>query len=112
MAPLPDNALVVRGGGCEPDNFTQGSGVFSDAAGLLSQISVQCAPGKTALDLSRRMLNGKIGVTTVGEVRSAGGEVDPNPKPGNPDHCLLRGINAFTASRLFTPTIPNPHRVK
>ncbi len=109
---LPDEAFVVRGGVNEPDNFAKGSGVATDAAGMLSQVSVQCAPGKTVRDLSRRLLNGQVGWTTLGQVREAGGEVDPDPTPGNPDHCLLRGLDAATASRLFTPTIPHPHRVR
>ena len=112
MVSLPDDAFVVRGSVNGSDNFTQGSGVFTDAAGLLNEVSVQCASGKSTLELSKRMQNGQIGVTTVGEIRRAGGEVDPDPTPGNPDHCLLRGLDAVTACRLFTPTIPNPHRVK
>jgi len=112
MPSLPDDALVVRGGVNGPDNFTKGTGLLIDAAGLLSEVSVQCAPGKTTWELSRPLMNGKIGVTTVREVRKAGGEVDPAPAPGNPDHCLLRGLDAAAASSLFTPTIPNPHRVK
>ncbi len=112
MPPLPDDALVVRGGANEPSNFTEGTGVLTNAAGLLSQVSVQCALGKTTWELSHPLMNGKIGVTTVQEIRGAGGDVDPAPTRGNPDHCLLRGLGADTASRLFKPTIPNPHRVK
>ena len=110
MPPLPDDALVVRGGVNEPDSFARGAGVATDAAGLLSQVSVQCAPEKTVRDLARRLLNGQVGWTTLGRVCEAGGEVDPDPTPGNPDHCLLRGLDAATASSLFTPTIP--HRVR
>ncbi len=92
--------------------FTSGSGVQTDAEGLLSEVSVQCASEKTVAELSRPLLNGKIGVTTVREIRDLGGDVDPAPSAGNPDHCLLRGLDAAAASRLFTPVIPNPHRVK
>lgn len=95
-----------------PDNFTQGTGVLTDAASLLGEVSVQCSPVKTIWELSHPLMNGKIGVTTLRQVREAGGEVDPAPMPGNPDHCLLRGLDAATASSLFTPTIPNPHRVR
>jgi len=112
LPPLPDDAFVVRGGINEPDNFIRRSAVLTDAAGLLSGVSVQCAPSKTVVGLSQRISNGQIGVTTVGEVRAAGGEVNPDPTPSNPDHCLLSGLDAITASRLFTPTIPNPQRVK
>ena len=112
MSTLPDEALVVRGGVNEPDNFTNGRGIVADAAGLLSGVSVQCAAGKTVWELSRRLFNGQIGVATLGRIREAGGEVDPDPSPGNPYHCLLRGVDADTASRLFTPTMPNPHKVR
>ncbi len=112
MPALPNDALVVRGGLNEPDNFTKGTGVSADADGLLSEVSVQCASGKTEKELARPLLNGQIGVTTLGELRAAGGEVDPAPTPDNPDHCLLRGLDAATASSLFTPTKANPHRVK
>jgi hypothetical protein len=40
MPVLPDDALVVRGGANEPANFTEGTGVLTDAAGLLSEVSV------------------------------------------------------------------------
>jgi hypothetical protein len=33
MAPLPDDALVVRGGLNLPENFAEGSGVMVDSAG-------------------------------------------------------------------------------
>lgn len=112
MPVLPDDALVVRGGANGPSNFIEGTGVLIDAAGLLSEVSVQCAPGKTAWELSRPLMSGKIGVATLKEIRSAGGEVAPAPTRGNPEHCLLRGLDAITASSLFTPTIPNPHRVR
>ena len=112
MSALPDDALVVRGGLNEPDSFSKGTGVTTDADGLLSEVSVQCAPGKTEKELARPLLNGQIGVTTLGQLRAAGGEVDPAPTPSNPNHCLLRGLDAAASSSLFTPTILNPHRVK
>ena len=112
MPPLSDDAFAVRGGMNGPDNFSKGSDVLTDAAGVLSGLSVQCALGKTVYELSQGLSNGQIGVATLEEIRIAGGEVDPDPQPGNPDHCLLRGLDAVTASRLFRPTIPNPHRVR
>ena len=112
MEKLPNDALVVRGGQNEPDNFAKGRDVVTDATGLLSRVSVQCASEKTVQELSLRILNGQIGVTTVGRVREAGGEVEPDPTSGNPYHCLLRGLDAETASGLFTPTMPNPRQVR
>lgn len=95
-----------------PDNFRRGTGVATDADGLLREVSVQSAPGKTVWELSQKLLNGQIGISTVGKIREAGGDVVPDPMPGNPYHCLLYGIDAETAGSLFTPTIRNPHRVR
>ena len=43
MTPLPDDALVVRGGQNLPDSFAHGSGVSVDAGGNLEGVSVNAA---------------------------------------------------------------------
>ncbi len=43
MEPLPDGALVVRGGQNLPENFVKGSGVTVAGDGLLMGVSVNCA---------------------------------------------------------------------
>ena len=88
---LPDNALMCRGGTCTAycgtaERFAQGSGVTIDAAS-----------------------NKKVGVSTVGNVRSAGGDVVPRPTSDNPFHCELYGITPEQAEQLFTPTVQNPN---
>ena len=115
MAPrreLPDDALVVRGGLNLPEQFETGSGVATDIQGNLQEVSVNCSPGKSVEELSQGLLHGKIGVTTVGDVRAAGGDVTAAPSPWNRNHCVLSGLDAQTASRLFQPTIANPARIK
>lgn len=107
---LPDSALVCRGGLCTADRFANGSGVTVDAAGKLQTVSVQSAAGKTVEQLTIGVRNPKVGVTTVGDVRRAGGDVIPSPNPGNADHCTLCGITPRQAEQLFTPVIPNPNR--
>ena len=107
---LPDNAIVCRGGTCTADRFTNGSGVTLDANGKLNGVSVNSAPGKSLEELTRSIPNGRVGVTTVGKVRAAGGDVIPSPTPNNPDHCTLCGISPKQAEELFTPTIPNPSK--
>jgi RHS repeat-associated protein len=109
---LPDDALVCRGGTCKAEQFANGTGVTIDSAGKLDHVSVNSAPGRDINELSNGIRNGQIGVTTVGQVRRAGGDVIPDSivNPMNPYHCRLCGITPAQAETLFTPTIPNPSR--
>ena len=107
---LPDSALVCRGGLCTADRFANGTGVTLDAAGNLQGVSVQSAAGKTVQELTVGVKNPKVGVTTVGDIRRAGGDVVPSGTPGNPDHCTMCGITPEKAEELFTPVQPNPNR--
>ncbi len=104
---LPNEAPVVRGGKNLPESFTRGSGVTTDANGNLQGVSVNSAPGKTVQELSQGIPNGQVGVTTVGAVRDAGGQVTPSPTPNNPNHCTMWGISAEKASSLMKVQ-PNP----
>ena len=107
---LEDSALVCRGGLCTADRFAAGSGVKIDSAGKMSGASVNSAAGKTVEELSKTIPNPKIGVTTVGDIRRAGGEVNIKPTPNNPFHCEMCGITPQKAEELFNPVIPNPNR--
>jgi RHS repeat-associated protein len=109
-AGLPSDALVCRGGTCTADRFANGSGVTVNEAGELSGVSVNSAPGKTVQELTTTIPNKQVGVTTVGEVRQAGGTVTPKPTTNNPYHCELCGITPKKAEELFTPTIKNPNQ--
>ncbi len=106
---LPNEALVVRGGLNKPENFVNGSGVTIDSNGNLQGVSVNSAPGKSVTELSQGVPNNKVGVTTVGDVRSAGGEVTPSGTEGNPNHCTMCGVRPQKASELMQ-VIPNPAR--
>jgi hypothetical protein len=118
MEPLPDDALVVRGGQNLPVNFVKGSGVTIGTDGLLQRVSVNSAPGLTVKRLTAAIpqtgypgiLNNQIGVTTVGEVRSYGGDVVPSMTRTNPCYASLSGIAPARASDLFRPTVLNPSR--
>jgi hypothetical protein len=112
MPLLPDDAFVVRSGLNSVELLEAGSGVTLDNSGNLYGLSVNCAPNKTVAELSEGLRYGQLGVTTVGAVRAASGEVTPDPTPYNPDHCLLGGISALTTHWLLTPTVPNPSRVR
>jgi hypothetical protein len=118
MNPLPDEAIVVRGGQNLPENFAKGSGVRITPGGTIEGVSVNCAPDHSVEELSAPnpttgypgIPNTQIGATTVGKIRAAGGEVTPSPSRTNPHHATLSGLTPEAASNLFRPTVPNPHR--
>ena len=110
LSELPDSALVCRGGTCSADRFRGGSGVTIDDVGNLRNVSVNSARGKSIEQLSRGIPNRQVGITFVGDVRAAGGNVVRAPAPGNPNHAILSGVSPEQAERLFTPTIFNPNR--
>ena len=107
---LEDSALVCRGGLCTAERFANGSGVTIDSAGKMSGASVNSAANKTVEELSKTIPNARIGVTTVGDIRRAGGNVNAKPTPNNPLHCEMCGITPRKAEELFNPVIPNPNR--
>ena len=74
---LPENAFVCRGGTCTAERFRQGAGVTLDEVGKLHNVSVNSAPGKTLADLTVTIPNQQVEVTTIGAVRTAGGQVLP-----------------------------------
>lgn len=108
-ARLPDSALVCRGGTCSADKFANGSGVLTDASGRLKGVSVNSAAGKSLEELTTSIPHNKVGVTTVGEVRKAGGDVISSPTKSNPNHATLEGITPQQAQELMTPTVRNPN---
>ncbi|MGD0961515.1 MAG: hypothetical protein ABSB19_17030 [Methylomonas sp.] len=103
---------VVRGGTCEAERFyPYGNGVTLDQNGLMLGVSVQSFPNTSVQDLSQRQWvpNNQIGVTTVGDIQDAGGDVISTPNITNPYHADLIGITPEVAQQLFTPTILNPN---
>ncbi len=50
--PLPDDALVVRGGQNLPIHFAKGSGVAVGEGGKLENVSVNCAPDLSIEELT------------------------------------------------------------
>ena len=105
---LPDDAIVCRGGACLADSFKNGSGVVVDGTGKLDEVSVNSAAGKTLDQLTEGIPHNKVGVTTVGDIRAAGGDVIPSPTKNNPHYATLSGITAKQAEALMTPTQKNP----
>jgi hypothetical protein len=120
MTPLPDDALVARGGQNLPENFGNGSGVIVQADGKMQGVSVNSASGRSVEELTASIpasgypgiLNNQIGIATVGAIRACGGDVVPSPTRTNPHHATLSGLTPAQASNLFRPTIANPSRRK
>src|SRR5207237_174916 len=100
MAVLPNDAWVVRGGKNRPEDIERGTAIHpSGVAG----VSVESAAGASVEQLATAIPHGQIGVTTVGKVRAAGGDVIPT-SGRSPHHATLTGLTAEQASRLLTPT--------
>jgi hypothetical protein len=72
MDVLPEDALVVRGGRNRPEDIERVTGTHPRG---VTGISVESAAGVSAEQLSAAIPHGQVGVTTVREVRAAGGDV-------------------------------------
>jgi len=104
MVELPDDALVVRGGRNRAQDIERGMGTHP--SGVFG-VSVESNSGASVRDLAAGIPHGQIGVSTVGEVRKAGGDV-LRTAGRSPNHATLTGLSPEQASKLLTPTIPNP----
>ena len=102
--PIPDDALVVRGGRNTPDHIQ--NGVATHPSGVTG-VSVHSSDGLELADLAAGIPHGQLGVTTVGEIRAAGGDV-VRTSGRSPHHATLTGLTPEQMSRLLTPTVPNP----
>jgi hypothetical protein len=103
---ISDDALVVRGGKNRPEDVDRGIG--KHPSGIVG-VSVNAAAGITVDELAKGIPHGDVGVTTVAEVRQAGGDVI-RTSGRNPHHATLVGLSPQEISRLLTPTRPNPAR--
>jgi len=102
--PLPDDSLVVRGGRNTPDHVRSGYG--TNPSGVTG-VSVNSADGATLAELATGIPHGQVGLTTVGRVRAAGGDVIRTSGRSS-HHATLTGLTPEQISGLLTPTIPNP----
>lgn len=101
---IPDDALVVRGGRNLPADILRGMTTHPSGA---TGISVECDAGLTAEELAAALPHGQVGVTTVGAVRAAGGDV-VRTGGRSPHHATLVGLSPEEASRLLGPAVRNP----
>lgn len=104
--PIPDDALVVRGGQNTPDGVRKGMATHPSG---VTGVSVHSADGASVAELAVGIPHGQVGVTTVGKVRAAGGDVI-RTSGRSPHHATLTGLTPEQISGLLTPTVPNPTR--
>ena len=107
---LPDDAIVVRGGLSEPQNL-----IDNQAKDDRGHISGRAGAGVSLEELAtteKPFQNGQLSVTTVGQIRSIGMDVIPDPTSGNPYHVSIVPINtpmttdeANLLSKLFQHSI-------
>ena len=106
MVRIPDEALVVRGGKNRSEDILRGIGTHpSGVTGISVESGIELSVEELALMIPHR----QVGVTTVGAVRQAGGDVI-RTSGRSPNHATLTGLNPEKISELLTPTIPNPSR--
>ena len=105
---IPDDALVIRGGKNQAQDIQRGTGTHP--AGITG-VSVESAKGVPVSELAKTIPHRQIGMTTVAEVRKAGGDV-VQTTGRSPYHATLTGLTPEQVSELLTPTIPNPGREK
>ena len=103
---IPNEALVVRGGRNLPEDIQRAIGTHPSG---ITGISVECAVELSVAELALPIPHGQVGVTTVGKVRSEGGNVI-RTSGRSLNHATLTGLTPEKTSLLLKPTIPNPSR--
>lgn len=104
MERIADEALVVRGGRNQPEDVRRGTATHPSGT---TGISVECAVGLSVAQLARVIPHRQIGVTSVGEVRQAGGDVI-RTSGRSLNHATLTGLTPEQVCFLLTPIISNP----
>jgi len=108
--PFAADDLVVRGGAATPGGGNSVESLASRTtlhpAGVVG-VSVEARSGASLAELCVAIPNNHVGVTTVGEVRAAGGDVVATAGR-SPNHATLSGLSPKQAHELLTPTAPNP----
>ncbi|MBD1362906.1 RHS repeat-associated core domain-containing protein [Mucilaginibacter sp. ZT4R22] len=100
-----DEALVVRGGIATPERIAASIG--EHPSGVIG-FSVECGTC-TLEELGNGVPHPQIGVTTVGDVRQAGGDVIKTPSARSPNHATVTNLSPNAATELLTPPIKNPN---
>jgi len=105
---IGDDALVARGGSVDSLSPRGLSDRFGTHPSGVAGWSAQSRSGLCLEDLCRYIPNPKVGVTTAGDIRAAGGDVVITSGRGY--HVTITGISPEDLSALFGDPIPNPSR--
>lgn len=106
-AMIPSSALVVRGGSAANQTAAKiDAAIGPSRTPGVTGFSAQCNGGTCLSTLSAPLRNNQVGVTTVGEIRAAGGGVVPTPGLGN--HVTVTNLPGEKASPLFK-VVRNPN---
>ena len=104
---FPAEALVVRGGGIANQAAARiDAAIQPSLTPGVAGFSAQCDGGTCLGPLGAALPNKQLGVTTVGEIRAAGGNVLPTP--GRFHHVTVTDLPGDAASRLMK-IHPNPY---
>jgi len=102
---LADDALVARGGAnITSESIERGTGTHPSAG--ITGFSAESA-GTSLCATCTYIPNNQVGVTTVGEVRKAGGDV-VSTSGRSPNHVTVTGLSNEKASQLLSPSQLNP----
>lgn len=102
---LSDNATVVRGGLNTVKSLKAGTDTHPSG---VTGVSVECGTCSVK-ELAKPLPHNQIGVTTVGDVRNAGGDVIKT-SGNSPNHATLTGLTPEEMHQLLYPPIPNPYK--
>lgn len=103
---IPDDAFVIRGGRNQEIDIQRGTSTHPIG---ITGVSVESAADVPVTELAQTIPHSQIGITTVAEVRKAGGDVVRTTGRSS-YHATLIGLTPEQISKLFTPTVPNPGR--
>jgi hypothetical protein len=59
-------------------------------------------------ELAQAFKHNQVGVTTVGDIQRAGGQIVLDGTVRNPNHATINGLTAAQLEGLFSPTVLNP----
>jgi RHS repeat-associated protein len=98
---LSDSTLVARGGSATGANSAVGlaKGIGDHPAGVRG-FSAESANGASLCELCINVKHNQVGVTTVGEIRAAGGDVI-STRGVSPNHATVTGISGEDAAGVF-----------
>ncbi len=103
--PLPEGMILARGGNAANQTADKiDAAIGPSRTPGVSGFSVQC--GMCTSEAGANLRNGQMGVTTVGDVRAAGGDAIATPGYGN--HATVTGLTGQQASPLFQ-VVKNPN---